>query len=69
MSELAVFFMKQAEAGLYIQFVYDVLAGQVVFVNAAYEAVLGGTLAEVNAELPALLARLYPDDRKYLAYY
>jgi hypothetical protein len=29
MSELAVFFMKQAEAGLHIQFVYDVPAGQV----------------------------------------
>jgi two-component system sensor histidine kinase VicK len=61
--------MKQAEAGPHIQFVYDVPAGRVVFVNAAYEAVLGGAPAEVNAELPALLARLHPDDRQYLAYY
>lgn len=69
MSESSVFFMKQAEAGLHIQFIYDVPAGQVVYVNSAYEAVLGGNPAEVNAELPALLARLHPDDRKYLAYY
>jgi two-component system sensor histidine kinase VicK len=69
MSESSAFFMRQAEAGLHIQFIYDVPAGQVVFVNAAYEALLGGTPAKVNAELPALLARLHPDDQKYLAYY
>lgn len=69
MSELAAFFMKQAEAGLHIQFVYDVPAGRVVFVNSAYQTVLGGNPAGVNAELPALLARLHPDDQKYLAYY
>jgi two-component system sensor histidine kinase VicK len=69
MSESSAFFMKQAEAGLHIQFIYDVPAGRVVFVNAAYQAVLGGAPAEVNAELPGLLARLHPDDHKYLAYY
>ena len=69
MSELPAFFMEQAEAGPHIQFVYDVAAGRVVFVNQAYQRVLGGTPAQVNAELPALLARLHPDDRKYLGYY
>ena len=61
--------MEQAAAGPHIQFVYDVAAGRVVFVNAAYQTVLGGTPAEVNAALPALLARLHPDDRAYLARY
>lgn len=69
MSELSAFFMEQAEAGPHIQFVYDVSAGRVIFVNAAYQTVLGGTPAEVNAELPVLLARLHPDDRAYLARY
>ena len=69
MSELPAFFMEQAEAGLHIQFVYDVPAGRVVFVNTAYVQVLGGTRAHVNEELPALLARLLPDDRAYLTHY
>jgi two-component system sensor histidine kinase VicK len=69
MSELSAFFMEQATAGLHIQFVYDVPAGRVIFVNAAYQTVLGGTPTQVNAELPALLARLHPDDRQYLARY
>jgi two-component system sensor histidine kinase VicK len=69
MSDLSAFFMKQAEAGLHMQFVYDVPAGRVVFINAVYQTVLDGTPAEVNAELPALLARLHPDDRQFLAHY
>jgi two-component system sensor histidine kinase VicK len=69
MPELPAFFMEQAAAGTHIQFVYDVPARRVVFVNAAYQTVLGGTLAQVNEELPALLARLHPDDRVFLAYY
>ena len=44
MSELPAFFMEQAEAGLHIQFVYDLSAGRVIFVNAAYQTVLGGPL-------------------------
>jgi two-component system sensor histidine kinase VicK len=68
MSDYPAFFMEQAEAGPHIQFIYDVPAGRVVFVNAACQSVLRGTAAQVNAELPALLARLHPDDRKYLAY-
>jgi two-component system sensor histidine kinase VicK len=35
---------------------------RVVYVNAAYERILGGHRALVNEELPALLARLDPDD-------
>ena len=69
MSDYPAFFMEQAEAGPHIQFVYDVSARRVVFVNPAYQTVLGGSPAEVNAELPALLARLHPDDHQYLTYY
>ncbi|MBD2716274.1 hypothetical protein KBK19_14640 [Microvirga sp. STR05] len=60
-------FMAQAQASTQVHFVYDIAAGQVVFVNAAYEQVLFGTNAGVNAELPALLARIHPDDQAYLA--
>ncbi len=69
MTDLAAFLLEQVETGPHIQFVYDVTAGRVVFVNPAYQAVLGGATAEVNAELPALLARLHPDDRAFLARY
>jgi two-component system sensor histidine kinase VicK len=69
MSELPAFFMEQAAASLHIQFIYDVPAGRVLYVNAAYQTVLGGNPSAVNAELPALLARLHPDDRRYLAHY
>jgi len=69
MSELPAFFMEQAKAGRHIQFVYDVSASRVVFVNAAYRTVLGGNPSEINAELPALLARLHSDDRQFLSYY
>jgi len=58
----AALFLDQAEQSPHLQFVYDVLAQQVVFVNAAYEPLLRGQRAHVNAELPALLARLPPDD-------
>ncbi|MGI4863091.1 MAG: ATP-binding protein [Janthinobacterium lividum] len=69
MSDYPAFFMEQAEAGPHIQFIYDVPAARVAFVNAAYQTVLGGHPAQVNAELPALLARLHPDDRVFLAHY
>ncbi|RZK56827.1 MAG: hypothetical protein EOO59_09510 [Hymenobacter sp.] len=62
MSDLSAFLLEQAEAGPHVQFIYDVAAGRVVFVNQAYHTVLGGNPAEVNAELPALLGRLHPDD-------
>lgn len=70
MSELPILsslFKEQAEASAHVHFVYDVAAARIVFVNAAYERVLQGTRAGVNEELPALLGRLHPDDRAYLA--
>ncbi|OGX81445.1 hypothetical protein BEN47_05720 [Hymenobacter lapidarius] len=67
MLDFAALFLAQANASAQVQFVYDIAAGRVIFVNHAYEQVLLGTDASVNAELPALLARVHPDDRGYLA--
>lgn len=67
MNDFATFFLQQAQASDHVHFIYDVAAQQVVFVNAAYEQVLLGQCPRVNEELPALLARLHPDDRPYLA--
>ena len=69
MPDFADFFQEQAEASAHVQFVYDLTAGRVVFINAAYEQVFQGTQGLVNAELPDLLQRLHPDDRAYLAHY
>jgi two-component system sensor histidine kinase VicK len=69
MSDYPAFFMEQAEVWPHIQFIYDVLADHVSFVNSTYHTVLGGHPAEVNAELPTLLARLHPDDHAFLARY
>lgn len=68
MPDLATLFKNQAEASAHVQFVYDLAAGRVIFVNRAYEDALHGTCAGVNEELPGLLDRLHPDDRTYLAY-
>ena len=67
MLDFAPLFMAQVNASSQVQFVYDIAAGRVIFVNRAYEQVLFGTDAGINAELPALLARIHPDDRSYLA--
>jgi two-component system sensor histidine kinase VicK len=48
-------------------FVYEVDAGRVRYVSPAYERMLGGRCAEVNAELPGLLARIHPDDQEHAA--
>ncbi|MFC6226018.1 sensor histidine kinase [Hymenobacter artigasi] len=69
MSDFASFFLDQAEASHHVQFVYDLAARRIVFVNAAYQTVLHGSLKGVNAELPALLQRLHPDDLAYIAHY
>ena len=69
MYDFPAFFMDKAEASAHIHFIYDLSAGRVVFVNAAYKLVLDGTCARVNEELPALLQRQHPDDRAYLAHY
>jgi two-component system sensor histidine kinase VicK len=67
MPDFADFFRKQAEASAHIHFVYAVATGQVVFVNEAYQQVLGRVPAQVNADLPDLLSLLHPDDRPFLA--
>ncbi|UOG77688.1 ATP-binding protein (plasmid) [Hymenobacter tibetensis] len=69
MSDFAALYWEQAEASAQVHFVYDVAAARVVFVNSAYETVLGGHREQVNDELGALLDRLHPDDRAYLAQY
>jgi len=69
MSDFAALLLEQAEASPHVHFVYDMATARVVFVNAAYEPVFGGHREMVNDELPALLARLHPDDRAYLAQY
>ncbi|RZK32325.1 MAG: HAMP domain-containing histidine kinase [Hymenobacter sp.] len=65
----AAFFVDQARAHPHIQFIYDLATRRVTFINAAYEHVLGGDCARVNEELPALLARIHPDDLPMWHYY
>jgi len=62
MLDPAAFFLDQAQASPHVYFLYDLTNQRVVFVNAAYERMLGGRQAQVNDELPGLLARLHPDD-------
>jgi two-component system sensor histidine kinase VicK len=69
MPEPASFFLDQAAASPHIHFIYDVAAGQVTYINAAYEQMLQGHRDKVNEELPALLARLHPDDIPLLLRY
>lgn len=66
MLDLAALFLAKVNASPQVHFVYDIAAGRVIFVNHAYEQVLLGTGTGINAELPALLARIHPDDRGYL---
>jgi two-component system sensor histidine kinase VicK len=58
-----------AQESPHVQFVYELATARVVFVNAAYARVLSGTVERVNEELPALLARVHPEDQAYLADY
>jgi len=67
MVDLAAFLLEQAQTNLAVQFIYDLTTSQIVFVNAAYEWVLGRPRAHINEELPMLLGRLHPEDRAYLA--
>ena len=69
MPDYTALFARQAKASAHVQFVYNLAASRVVFVNEAYRQVLQGNPDEVNGELPALLARLHPDDRPRLAEY
>jgi two-component system sensor histidine kinase VicK len=61
------FFQDLVEDLHQVFFVYDPAIKEVVYVNAAYERLLGGHREQVNQELSELLARLHPDDRPYLA--
>ncbi|WP_188547536.1 PAS domain-containing sensor histidine kinase [Hymenobacter qilianensis] len=67
MLDPAPFFQDFVENLSQVFFVYDPDAHEVVFVNAAYEHLMGGNRKQVNQELPQLIARLHPDDRPYLA--
>ncbi|OUJ71388.1 PAS domain-containing sensor histidine kinase [Hymenobacter crusticola] len=49
----------------FVFFVYDVPTQHVAYVNLAYERILGGHCDQVNEELPALLARVHPDDYEH----
>ena len=60
--------MNQAEASAHVHFIYDVAASRLTYVNPAYEKVLQGHRAHATEELPALLARLHPEDQAYLAH-
>jgi len=69
MLDYSFLFARQAEASAHVHFVYELAASQLVFVNDAYRAVLHGEPDQANTALPALLARLHPDDRPRLAEY
>lgn len=69
MPDFTTLFARQAQASAHVQFVFGLASGQVVFVNEAYRRVLFGVPEQVNAALPALLARLHPDDLPRLADY
>jgi two-component system sensor histidine kinase VicK len=48
-------------------FCYRPADNRVLYVSPAYARVLGGSVDNVNEELPAWLAAMHPDDRAYLA--
>ncbi|HEX8427034.1 PAS domain-containing sensor histidine kinase [Hymenobacter sp.] len=62
----AAFFLSQAEASSQVHFIYNLKDQRVEYVNEAYDRVLHGKKAQVNEELPALLAHLPPDDLPWL---
>ncbi|WP_259404639.1 ATP-binding protein [Hymenobacter sp. HSC-4F20] len=63
----AAFFERFQQEAPQVFFVYDVPSQRVQYVSTAYERMLQGHCAQVNEELPALLARLHPDDREHAA--
>jgi two-component system sensor histidine kinase VicK len=69
MLDPASFFLDQATTSAHIHFIYDVAAQRVTYINEAYELMLQGQRDHVNEELPALLARLHPDDLPLLTRY
>jgi two-component system sensor histidine kinase VicK len=67
MSFPATFFDSFLQAAPQVFFVYDVAAGHVSYISPAYEQMLQGHCERVNEELPALLARIHPDDQDHAA--
>ncbi|MDF7813755.1 PAS domain-containing sensor histidine kinase [Hymenobacter sp. YC55] len=61
------FFASFLQQGPMLFFVYSLTQQRVLYVSPAYERVLHGTCARVNEELPALLARVHPDDQDHAA--
>ncbi|GAA4391465.1 PAS domain-containing sensor histidine kinase [Hymenobacter koreensis] len=60
-------FQELVENFRQVFFVYDLSANRLVYVNSAYERVMGGRSSQANEELPGLLRQLHPDDRAYAA--
>ena len=52
MPDYTSLFARQAEASVHVHFVYELVAGQLVFVNDAYRAVLHGEPDQANTALP-----------------
>lgn len=69
MVDSAAFLLEQAYASAHVHFIYNLTQQRVTFVNQAYEKMLNGHQAQVEAELPALLARMHPDDASLWHYY
>lgn len=67
MRALPPFFESFLQEAPHVFFVYHVGEGRVTYVNPAYEQVLQGHCAHATAEMPALLARIHPDDQDHAA--
>lgn len=67
MLDFASLFRPLAERSQLLYFVYHVEAREVVYLSAAYDTIVQHPRENVNQDLPALLARLHPDDQTYAA--
>ncbi|MBB4603267.1 two-component system sensor histidine kinase VicK [Hymenobacter luteus] len=67
MLDFASLFRPLAERSQVVYFVYQLETKEVAYVSAAYETVLGRPREAASQDLPALLARLHPDDQSYAA--
>jgi two-component system sensor histidine kinase VicK len=64
--DIGPFLLEQAQLSPHVHFLFELATGHVVYVNAAYEQVLGGSVERVNDELPQLLQRVHTEDSSYL---
>ncbi|GGF08386.1 PAS domain-containing sensor histidine kinase [Hymenobacter cavernae] len=67
MSSVAASFESFLHDAPQLFFVYELGEQHVSYVNPAYEHLLQGHCAQVNEELPVLLARVHPDDQEHAA--